>query len=105
VGWVKDAIERGLFPALPDVIWVLVIAALLFNNGAMLGSATLGMRNLINAQTRTVLNVQVGEVSGTTAFVLGMAQQQDELNRSFKHPAIFSSPVCSMLQVKMSGEF
>ncbi len=63
VGWVKQAIERGLFPAMPDVIWVLAIAALLYNNGAMLGSATLGMRNLINAQTRTVLNVQVGEVT------------------------------------------
>jgi hypothetical protein len=63
VGWVKQAIERGLFPAMPDVIWVLAIAALLYNNGAMLGSATLGMRNLINAQTRTVLTVQVGEVT------------------------------------------
>jgi hypothetical protein len=63
VGWVKSAIERGIFPALPDVIWVLAIAALLYNNGAMLGAITLGTRNLINAQTRTVLNVQVGEVS------------------------------------------
>jgi hypothetical protein len=63
VGWVKEAIERGIFPALSNVIWVLVIAVLLFNNGAMLGSLTLGMRDLINAQTRMVLDVQVGEIS------------------------------------------
>jgi hypothetical protein len=63
VGWVKDAIERGIFPALTHVIWVLVIVALLFNNGAMLGSVTLGIRNIINAQTRQVLDVQVGDIS------------------------------------------
>lgn len=63
VAWVKEAIERGIFPALPNVIWVLVIAVLLFNNGAMLGSITLGMRNIINAQTRTVLEVQIGEIT------------------------------------------
>jgi hypothetical protein len=63
VGWVKDAIERGIFPALPSVLWVLAIVVLLFNNGAMLGSITLGIREIINAQTRTVLNVQIGEVS------------------------------------------
>jgi hypothetical protein len=63
VGWVKEAIERGIFPALPNVLWVLTIAVLLFDNGALLGSATLGIRNLINDQTQTVLQVQVGEVS------------------------------------------
>lgn len=63
VGWVKDAIERGVFPALPHVLWVLTIAVLLFNNGAMLGSLTVGIRDIINAQTRTVLEVQIGEVS------------------------------------------
>ena len=63
VGWVKDAIDRGIFPALTHVIWVLVIVALLFNNGAMLGSITLGIRNVINAQTRQVLDVQVGDIS------------------------------------------
>jgi hypothetical protein len=63
VGWVKAAIERGIFPAFPEVLWVLVVAVLLFNNGGLLGSVTLGLRDLINAQTRTVLDVQVGEVS------------------------------------------
>jgi hypothetical protein len=63
VGWVKEAIERGIFPALPNVLWMLVIFVLLFNNGAMLGSITLGIRNLINDQTRVVLDVQIGEVS------------------------------------------
>ena len=63
VGWVKDAIERGIFPALTHVIWVLVIVALLFNNGTMLSSVTLGIRNIINVQTRQVLNVQVGDIS------------------------------------------
>jgi hypothetical protein len=62
-GWVKEAIERGIFPSLPNVLWVLTIAVLLFNNGALLGSATLGIRNLINSQTQTVLQVQVGEIS------------------------------------------
>lgn len=62
-GWVKDAVDRGIFPVLPHVIWVLVIATLLFNNGALLGSATLGIRNVINEQTQTVLKIQIDEVS------------------------------------------
>ena len=76
VGWVKDAIERGIFPALPDVIWLFVIFALLFNNGAMLGSITLGMRNIINDQTRTVLDVQIGEVSMVEALNDVVVSQQ-----------------------------
>ena len=63
VGWVKDAVERGIFPALPHIIWLLVIATLLYNNGTMLGTITLGIRNVINDQTKTVLEVQVGEIS------------------------------------------
>ncbi|MBN8563513.1 MAG: hypothetical protein J0L70_23525 [Leptolyngbya sp. UWPOB_LEPTO1] len=63
IGWVKDAIDRGIFPALPHVLWVLVVFVLLFNNGKMLGSITLGIRNLMNDQTRIVLQVQIGEVS------------------------------------------
>ena len=63
VGWVKDAIDRGIFPALSHVVWVLLIAALLFNNGKMLSSITLGIRDIINVQTRTVLNVQIGDIS------------------------------------------
>jgi hypothetical protein len=63
VGWVKEAMERGIFPALPNVLWVLTVAVLLFNNGAVLGTLTLGIRDIINAQTQTVLQVQVGEIS------------------------------------------
>lgn len=63
VGWIKIAMERGLLPAFTDVIWVLVVAALIFNNGAMLSSLTLGIRNLINDQTQRVLDIQIGEVS------------------------------------------
>lgn len=63
VGWVKDAVERGIFPALPHVLWVLVIATLLYNNGAMLGAITLGIRNVINDQTKMVLEIQIDEVS------------------------------------------
>ncbi len=63
VSWVKDAIERGIFPALPNVLWVLLVFVLLFNNGKMLGTITLGLRNLINDQTTVVLQVQIGEVS------------------------------------------
>jgi hypothetical protein len=61
--WIKEAIERGILPAMPNVIWVIVIFILLFNNGKMLGSLTLSIRNIINDQTKTVLEVQVGEVS------------------------------------------
>lgn len=59
VGWVKDAVERGIFPALPHVLWVLVISTLLYNNGAMLGGLTLGIRNVINKQTRIVLGSRI----------------------------------------------
>ncbi|MEO0806046.1 MAG: hypothetical protein AAFY33_07050 [Cyanobacteria bacterium J06643_4] len=67
VGWVKDAIERGIFPALPHVIWVLVVATLLFDNGALLGQVTLGIRNVINEQTKIVLEIQIDEVSMSEA--------------------------------------
>jgi hypothetical protein len=63
VGWVKDAIEHGILPALHHVLWVLVIATLLFNNGALLGEITLGIRNIINDQTKVVLEIQIGDVS------------------------------------------
>jgi hypothetical protein len=61
--WVKAAIDRGILPALSEVIWVFVIMSLLYNNGALLGSVTIGIRNIINAQTQLVLNVQIGELS------------------------------------------
>ncbi len=61
--WVKAAMDRGILPALPDIIWIFVIMAFLFDNGALLGSITLGMRNLINAQTQAVLDIQLGELS------------------------------------------
>jgi nitrate reductase NapE component len=63
VTWVKEAMERGIFPALPHVLWVLVVFVLLYNNGKMLGSITLAIRNIINDQTQVVLEVQIGEVS------------------------------------------
>jgi hypothetical protein len=61
--WVKMAIDRGILPSLTEVIWILVIMSLLYNNGALLGSITLGIRNIINAQTQLVLSVQIGELS------------------------------------------
>jgi nitrate reductase NapE component len=76
VGWVKEAIERGIFPALPDVIWLFVIFVLLYNNGAMLGKLTFGMRNLINDQTQVVLKVQIGEVSMLNALNDVVVSQQ-----------------------------
>lgn len=33
VGWVKEAIERGIFSALPNMLWVLAIAVLSLMNG------------------------------------------------------------------------
>jgi hypothetical protein len=63
VGWVKDTVERGIFPALPHVIWVFVVITLLYNNGALLGGVTLGIRNVINDQTQSVLEIQINEVS------------------------------------------
>jgi hypothetical protein len=63
VTWVKEAIERGIFPALPHVLWVILVFVLLYDNGRMLGSLTLGLRNLINDQTRIVLEVQIGQAS------------------------------------------
>jgi hypothetical protein len=63
VGWVKDAVERGIFPALPHVVWVFVVVTLLYNNGALLGGVTLGIRNIINEQTQSVLEIQINEVS------------------------------------------
>ncbi|MEO1396085.1 MAG: hypothetical protein AAFV90_24570 [Cyanobacteria bacterium J06634_5] len=85
VGWVKDAIERGIFPALPHVIWILVIATLLYNNGTMLGAITLGIRNVINDQTKTVLEIQVGDVSMIEALndVVVSQQAKDLIQREY----------------------
>jgi hypothetical protein len=63
VMWIRAAIDRGILPAFTDVIWILVIMALLFSNSALLGSITLGLRNLINDQTQVVMDVQIGEIS------------------------------------------
>ena len=76
VGWVKDAMERGIFPALPHVLWMLLIAVLLFDNGSLLGSVTLGLRDVINAQTQVVLSVQIGEVSMVEALNDVIVSQQ-----------------------------
>ena len=76
VGWVKDAIERGIFPALPHIIWVLVVATLLFNNGKLLGQITLGIRNVINEQTRIVLEIQIDEVTMLEALNDVLVSQQ-----------------------------
>ena len=85
VGWVKDAIERGIFPALTHVLWVLVIATLLYNNGAMLGAVTLGIRNVINDQTKMVLEIQVGEISMLEALndVIVSQQAKDLIQREY----------------------
>ena len=85
VGWVKDAVERGIFPALPHIVWILVIATLLYNNGAMLGAITLGIRNVINAQTKTVLEIQVGDVSMLEALndVVISQQAKDLIQREY----------------------
>ncbi|MEO1396232.1 MAG: hypothetical protein AAFV90_25325 [Cyanobacteria bacterium J06634_5] len=85
VGWVKDAIERGIFPALPHVIWVLVVVTLLFNNGKMLGAVTLGIRNIINEQTQLVLEIQIDEVSMLEALndVLVSQQAKDLIQQEY----------------------
>ncbi|MEM9088678.1 MAG: hypothetical protein AAGC93_08030 [Cyanobacteria bacterium P01_F01_bin.53] len=85
VGWVKDAIERGIFPALPHVLWVFVIATLLFNNGALLGEITLGIRNVINDQTKTVLEIQVGEISMLNALndIVVSQQAKERIQREY----------------------
>ena len=85
VGWVKDAVERGIFPALPHIIWILVISTLLYNNGTMLGIATLGIRNVINDQTKTVLEIQVGDVSMLEALndVVVSQQAKDLIQREY----------------------
>ncbi|MBF2050776.1 MAG: hypothetical protein IGS54_26005 [Elainella sp. C42_A2020_010] len=83
--WIKNAIERGILPALPEVLWVFVVMVLLFNNGALLGSTTLGIRNLINAQTRIVLDIQIGEVSMIEALndVILSQQAKSEIQQEY----------------------
>jgi hypothetical protein len=83
--WIKNAIDRGFLPAIPEVLWVFVIMVLLFDNGALLASTTLGIRNLINAQTQTVLDVQIGEVSMLEALndVILSQQAKSEIQREY----------------------
>ena len=83
--WVKTAIDRGILPALPEVLWVFVVMALLFNNGALLGATTLGIRNLINAQTQIVLDVQIGEISMLEALndVILSQQAKSEIQQEY----------------------
>jgi hypothetical protein len=85
VGWVKDAIERGIFPALHHVLWVFVVVTLLYNNGALLGQITLGIRNVINEQTQMVLEIQIDEVSMLEALndVLVSQQAKDLIQQEY----------------------
>ncbi|MEL6779691.1 MAG: hypothetical protein AAFO06_20825, partial [Cyanobacteria bacterium J06597_16] len=85
VGWVKDAVERGIFPALPHVLWIFVIATLLYNNGALLGATTVGIRNVINDQTKTVLEIQVGQISMINALndIVVSQQAKERIQREY----------------------
>jgi hypothetical protein len=85
VGWVKDAIERGIFPALHHVLWVFIVVTLLYNNGALLGQITLGIRNVINEQTQMVLEIQIDEVSMLEALndVLVSQQAKDLIQQEY----------------------
>lgn len=83
--WIRNAIERGILPAFPEVLWLFVAFVLLFNNGELLASTTLGIRNLINAQTQTVLDVQIGEVSMLEALndVILSQQAKSEIQQEY----------------------
>lgn len=55
VEWTKQIINGEEQRAVTDFIWVLIVVALLANNGSLLREGTLGIRNLINNINNSVL--------------------------------------------------
>lgn len=55
VEWTKNMIDGDEKRAYSEFIWVIVVVALLANNGALLGKTTLGIRNYINNVNTYVL--------------------------------------------------
>ncbi|MEO1373444.1 MAG: hypothetical protein AAFW70_03780 [Cyanobacteria bacterium J06635_10] len=55
VEWTKNMLQGDEQRAYSEFIWVIVVVALLANNGALLGKTTLGIRNYINNVNTYVL--------------------------------------------------
>ena len=55
VEWTKNALDGDEKRSYTEFIWVIIVVALLGNNGQLLGQATLGVRNYINNVNQFVL--------------------------------------------------
>lgn len=55
VEWVKNMLDGDEKRSYTEFIWVIIVVALLGNNGQLLGQATLGVRNYINNVNQFVL--------------------------------------------------
>lgn len=55
VEWTKNMLDGDEKRSYTELIWVIIVVALLANNGLLLGKATLGVRNYINNVNKFVL--------------------------------------------------
>lgn len=67
VKFTSEVLQKRLIPSFQHLLWILVVLSLMANNAALLASGTLGLRNFIDAQTRGILEIQVGRVAMDTA--------------------------------------
>ena len=67
VKFASEALERRLIPAFQHLLWLMVVMALLANNGDLLASSTLGLRNFSNAQTQGILEASIAGATMSTA--------------------------------------
>ncbi len=61
--WTREMITTGLLPAFERLTWLILVLLLLWQNGFWLSKLTLGIRDLIEDQTRQVLVLQMGELT------------------------------------------
>ncbi len=67
VKFAQEALEKRLIPSYQHLLWLLIVLALLANNGALLASSTLGLKNFSNAQTQGILEISIDGATMATA--------------------------------------
>lgn len=61
--WTREMVTNGLLPAVDRLSWLILVLILLWNNGQLLSSLTLGIHRLIETETQQVLTIQLGKLT------------------------------------------
>ena len=74
VQWGKQMLNGEEQKAVPELIWPLIVALLLFNNGKVLASSTLALRGYVNTVNNYVLEYTAADADLRAAYQQGIGQ-------------------------------